>query len=322
MLCIDNTFTNAYFNIAAEEYLIKNFPDDIFMLWSNEPSVIIGKYQNTLAEINLDFVKQNDIKVVRRLSGGGTVYHDSGNLNFTFIKNSETADFNDFSTSILEILLKMGIQAETDERNAILINGLKVSGSAQCVQKNRIMYHGTLLFSSDIDHLIMALHTNTEQYESKAVQSVRSKVTNINQYLPELTITDFKELVMKYFIEKNPDSRPYSFNDLDITCIQKLSDEKYVTWDWNFGRSPHYSFSGKVSVNGIDLRSFVNVSNGRIIDLKITDELISSDLIREIEQSVTGCRHDKDNVSRRLNETAERLHIDNSKMGYIIRLIV
>lgn len=240
MLCIDNTYTDAYFNLASEEYLLKNFSEDIFMLWQNEPSVIVGKYQNVLAEINLNFVEKNHIKVVRRFSGGGTVFHDPGNLNLTFIENNRNVNFDRFTERIIDLLSKLGIHAESDARRAINIDGLKISGSAQCVHKDRVMFHATLLFSSDLSSLITTLESDPKQLENKQderiyVKSVKSPVTNILEHLDKpLDITFFKKYIMNYFLNESLDNKSYKLNENDISAIRALEENKYATPEWNF----------------------------------------------------------------------------------------
>lgn len=245
MICINNTYTNAWFNLAAEEYLLKNFSEDIFMLWQNEPSVIVGKYQNVLAEINLDFVEKNHIKVVRRFSGGGTVFHDAGNLNLTFIESNTNVNFSKFTDRIIGLLSKLGIHAEPDARRAININGLKISGSAQCVHKDRVMFHATLLFSSDLNNLISTLEGDPQQVDNKEdnriyVKSVKSPVTNILEHLKKpLDIEYFKKYIMNYFLNEMQGNKIYEFDRKDISAIQFLADNKYATQEWNFnGKNP------------------------------------------------------------------------------------
>lgn len=240
MLCINNTYTDAYFNLASEEYLLKNTQEDIFMLWQNEPSVIVGKYQNVLAEINLDFVKRNGIKVVRRFSGGGTVFHDMGNLNLTFIEKNRNVNFDKFTHQIIALLSDLGINADTDERRAINIDGLKISGSAQCVHKDRVMYHATLLFSSDLSSLISTLEIDPKQTENIKdnriyVKSVKSPVTNILKHLEQpLDINIFKKYILDYFLSKSIQNRNYQFTKEDISEITTLKENKYADPDWNF----------------------------------------------------------------------------------------
>jgi len=186
MLIINDLRTDPYFNLAAEEYALKNFKADCFMLWRNEPSIIVGKHQNTLAEINLDYVKKRNIKVGRRLSGGGAVFHDLGNLNFTFIstgaQENRLVDFRRFTMPILEVLQNLGIEAVFEGRNDLTIHGRKFSGNAEHVWKNRILHHGTLLFSSVLTDLSEALKVDPLKFRDKAVKSIRSRVTNISKH--------------------------------------------------------------------------------------------------------------------------------------------
>lgn len=170
MLYINNPYTDAWFNLAAEEYLLKNFSDDIFMLWQNEPSVIIGKHQNVWDEINRNYIQKKHIKVVRRYSGGGAVYHDSGNLNITFIQNSKELASGIFTARLIAFLATFGIRAEADERQALTIDGLKISGSAQSIHKGRILHHATLLFSTDLYRLTTALKSTERRPERKEMK--------------------------------------------------------------------------------------------------------------------------------------------------------
>lgn len=244
MLCINNPYTDAYFNLATEEYLLNSFQENVFMLWQNEPSVIIGKHQNVWAEVNLDFVRDHRIKVVRRYSGGGAVYHDAGNLNFTFIENSDNVDFNKYLIQIQHFLQKIGINAEADERRGLNVDGLKISGSAQCIHKKRVMYHATLLFSADLSSLNQALTSSPTQQSdvtsprSVYVKSVKSLVTNINGYMPDgIQINDFKQEIMNYFLNGGSHNKTYTFSREDLSAIKRLSEEKYSTSNWNFNAS-------------------------------------------------------------------------------------
>lgn len=241
MLCIDNTILDPYFNISAEEYLLKNFADDVFMLWQNEPSIIVGRHQNVKAEINLDFAASHDLKIVRRFSGGGTVFHDLGNLNLTFIETNSNVNFNKFTDEIVEFLSKLGIKAQVDARRAINIDGLKISGSAQCIHKNRVMFHATLLFSSNLEKLNTSLEgdetalINSSNTKKRYVPSVKSQVVNISEYTPKsFTIDDLKQFIINYFLEKNMENKLYNFSQHDINQIDNLKDEKYATEDWTF----------------------------------------------------------------------------------------
>ena len=221
MLLIQRHQTNPYFNIAAEEYVLKHFSEDVFMLWQNEPSVIIGKHQNTLAEINHQYIEQNNIPVVRRISGGGAVFHDLGNLNFTFIKTihgEDLVDFKRFIDPIISVLKELGIDARQEGHNDIRINGLKCSGNAEHVFKNRVLHHGTILFSSDLETLGIALHSDEDRFTGRAVKSRRSPVTNIISHLPvKISLNEFIEKIYKHLFSKDQNSGYYNLTESDIT---------------------------------------------------------------------------------------------------------
>jgi len=241
MICIDNTHTDAYFNLAAEEYLLNNFTTDVFMLWQNESSVIIGKHQNIQAEVNLEFANENRIKVVRRHSGGGAVYHDAGNLNLTFIETGNNSGVGKYTKRMLDILESIGIRAQEDERHSFYIDGLKISGSAQFIRKNKLLFHATLLFSSDLKQLTSTLDSiysvpenGAEAPKKHFVKSVKSPVTNISEHLTEpMQLSEFKRMILNDFLS-NSGSSLYAFSQDDLAAITKLKQEKYATNGWNY----------------------------------------------------------------------------------------
>lgn len=224
MLCIHNTQTDPYFNLAAEEYLLKNFKENIFMLWQNEPSIVIGKHQDVWAEVNLKFVQDQQIKIARRFSGGGAVYHDPGNLNLTFIETGQIMQTDKYTIQIMNFLKTLGVHVEMDERKGLTIGGFKISGSAQSIHKNRYMHHATLLFSTDLDRLVTSLKSTSRQTPEKTggkrstfVKSVRSPVTNISAHLPaSISIQHFKKALLYYFTINNPGIQGYSFTQADL----------------------------------------------------------------------------------------------------------
>lgn len=239
MLFIDNTSISPYFNLSAEEYLLKNKNEDIIMLWQNEPSIIIGKNQHLESEINEEFVKEKKLKVVRRLSGGGAVYHDLGNLNITFFQSSKEIDFMKYTKKIQELLNTIGVNAIADHRQALTINGLKISGSAQCIHRGRAIFHATLLFESNLDNLTAALQSSEKFLpNNKYVKSIRSSVTNIKDKMPApLSISEFKIIIKEFFLNNNNLSSIYTFTNSDRAAIEKLANEKYSTAGWNFHKN-------------------------------------------------------------------------------------
>ncbi|MGV8114043.1 MAG: lipoate--protein ligase [Lentimicrobium sp.] len=306
MLCIIRHETDPYFNLAAEEYVLKNLERDSFMLWRNEPAIIVGKHQNTLAEINQEYVKENMIKVVRRLSGGGAVFHDLGNLNFTFIasgENHQLVDFRKFTQPILEVLQKLEIEARFEGRNDLTIDGRKFSGNAEHVHKNRVLHHGTLLFSSQMADLSSALKVDPDKFQDKAVKSVRSRVTNISEHLKmPLTVLEFRDLVLKHVMESTPGAELYSFTQDDIAAIARLRDEKYITWDWNFGYSPKYNFRKTVKTNGGKLEVTLEVVNGTIEKARFFGDYFNKLDPVDIEQALTGTLHNETAIRERLKD--------------------
>lgn len=320
MLYIYNKNTNPYFNLAAEEYVLKEFQEECFMLWRNEPSIIIGKNQNTLAEINLDYVRQHKIPVVRRLSGGGAVFHDLGNLNFTFIVNEDVSSFSDFrrfTQPIIDVLRKLSINAEFSGRNDITIDGKKISGNAQYYYKNRILHHGTLLFSSSITDLSAALKVRPVKFEDKGVKSVSKRVTNISEHLKEpITIEQFIDLIMNHIREQTGGREMYEFTQEDIKKIEKLVKEKYSTWEWNFGTSPDYSFKNEKKFTGGTVEVNLNVEKGIIKDIKIYGDFFGKYDVSEIENLLKGVKHSEEEIKKVLsnidiNDYFANITVDN-----------
>ncbi|WP_297902228.1 lipoate--protein ligase family protein [uncultured Parabacteroides sp.] len=242
MLCIHNTQTDPYFNLAAEEYLLKSFKDNIFMLWQNEPSIIIGKHQDVWTEVNLKFVQDQQITIARRLSGGSAVYHDPGNLNLTFIENGQIIQTDKHTIQIMNFLRTLGVHVTMDGWDGLAIGGFKISGSAQSIHKNRYLHHATLLFSTDLDRLVTSLKNTSRQTLAKTrgkrstfVKSVRSPVTNIRAHLPaSISIQHFKKALLYYFTINNPGIQNYSFTQADLEAIYRLKERKYATTSWNF----------------------------------------------------------------------------------------
>lgn len=241
MFCIDNRCTDIYFNLAAEEYLLKQKRGDFFMLWQSTPTVVVGRHQSVEAEVNLNYIEQQQIHLARRFSGGGAVYHDSGNVNLTFIGTNDQPDFEYYLQQTVDCLASIGLATETDQRLGIYIGNEKISGSAQFVHKNRVLYHCTLLFDTDIPVLDQTLRgvqrvdtMLSDKRRVKAVPSVRSTVTNISSHLnSDLDVRRFSRLIFRYFLDEGEqDSRVYHFTPEDKTAIEHLKLKKYAQKEW------------------------------------------------------------------------------------------
>lgn len=298
MLCIFNNSNDAYFNMAVEEYVFTHFTDDIFMLWRNEPAIIVGLFQNSLAEINLDYVKEKNIKVVRRLTGGGAVFHDLQNLNFTFVESNSKGNFRTFTQPIIEVLNGIGVDARFEGRNDLMIDGRKFSGNAQCVSNGRMLHHGTLLFDTAMTDMSNALKVNPLKFEDKAVKSVRKRVTNISEHLKSpMTVLQFSDLIMKHIMETRANCQLYEFTEDDLAAIKKLRDEKYSTWEWNFGHSPKYSFSKMIRTKGGNVELHLNIEKGIISAAKVYGDFFAKRDVSDFEKLLIGVRHEKDAVA-------------------------
>ncbi len=304
MLYVLNESTYPYFNLALEEYLLKNFTEDCFLLWRNAPAIIVGKNQNTLAEINVDYVKEHQIPVVRRLSGGGAVFHDLGNLNYTFIMQDQDRiedNFRKYTQPIIDALATVGVTAEFSGRNDITIDGKKFSGNAQCYHQGRVLHHGTLLFTSNVADLSAALKVSAAKLASKGVKSVVSRVTNISEHLSApLTITEFKELIARQVLQQYGADVFYELTEEDLARVNQLVQEKYSTWDWNFGHSPRYSFGNGKRLAGGTVEFHLDVSKGVIEHAKIFGDFFGKRDVKEIEQALVGVKHQEDEVRKAL----------------------
>ena len=243
MFCIDNRCTDVYFNLAAEEYLLKKKKDNFFMMWQSVPSVVIGKHQSVRKEVDEKYIHENNILLARRFSGGGAVYHDEGNLNLSFMETVERPDPDHYLQQTVDFLESLGIVAYTDKRMGIYVDDRKVSGSAQCIHKNRVMYHCALLYSANLQALDAALCGRSDGEDLlrgsrvlRAVPSVRSAVAKISEYLlPAVPLKRFARLLFHFFFEGG-DNRVYRFTPEDLAAIGQLKAEKYASGEWIYDR--------------------------------------------------------------------------------------
>lgn len=323
MKIILNENTSLSFNMAAEEYLMKQSTDDIFMLWRASRSVLIGKNQNTMKEINYDYVKAHDIDVVRRLSGGGTVFCDLGNTNFAFITTdmNNFSDFRKFTQPILEVLQELGVNAAFSGRNDLTIEGLKFSGNAQYKYKNRLLHHGTLLFSSDIGDLSKAINPDKLKLQSKGVKSVKSRVTNIGAHLKEeMDILEFRQRINEHIFKTYPDATYYTFTDEDIVEINKIQAERFATWEWNYGSSPKFEGQKSKKFTGGLVEMNYTVKRGLLEGVKIYGDFFSKLEIDPIEEALIGIKHDEEAITTVLEKFPIDEYFKNIEIKELVSL--
>lgn len=296
-----NKSTNPYFNLALDEYAMRHIDidEDFFFLWRNEPAVIIGKNQNTVEEINQEFIEEKGIKVARRVSGGGAVYHDLGNLNFTFIINVDDpgkVNYKKFVQPIIDALAEMGIEAEASGRNDILIDGLKISGNAQRMANGKLMHHGTLLFDVNIEDLVQALNVDPDKITSKGVKSVRSRVTNIKEHMPEgTTIYDFWDALQYYLSDKGRD-KEIVLSDEDIAKIEYEAINRFGTWDWIYGESPEFNYKNNKRFKGGNIEVLIDVNEGKIDSVRFLGDYLGLEDVKHVESRLKGARYHKGDV--------------------------
>lgn len=311
MKFIDNKgITDPMINLAIEEYILENFgeKDTYLLFYVNGPSIIIGRNQNTIEEINTEYVEKNNIKVVRRLSGGGAVYHDEENLNFSFITKDDGESFQNFqkfTQPIVDALNERGVPAELQGRNDIAVEGRKISGNAMFSTKGRMFSHGTLMLNSKIEELTKALKVKKIKIESKGIKSVRSRVANINEFLEEkLTIDEFKEMILKHVfdVEDVKDVPQYVLTEEDWEKIHEISRNRYQKWEWNYGKSPEFNIQEeyKFPAGLVDVR--LNVKKGMIEDCTIFGDFFGIGDIKELEQKLIGLRHDRKTIEAALED--------------------
>lgn len=304
-----NKSTNPFFNLALEEYLLKNVDirEDYFILWQNEPTIVIGKHQNTLKEINMNFVQDNNINVVRRNSGGGAVYHDLGNINFTFITKYDEKhllDFKTFTNPVVYSLGKLNVKAELSGRNDILIDGRKISGNSQHIYKDRFLHHGTLLFNSELENLVKALNVDNDKILSKGIESIKSRVTNIKEHVKEdIFMEEFKEILIEnIFIWNKSSLKEYNLTSDHINEIEKLMKEKYMTWQWNYGYSPEFNYRNSKRFQGGKLEVLLNIVEGHINECKIYGDFLGLMDVSEIEKRIIRIKYGEEYIDEFLRE--------------------
>lgn len=322
MILVMNPSTSAYFNLACEEYLAKKTQEDMFMVWTSEPSILLGKHQNAYSEVNMEYVAKHAIPVVRRMSGGGTVFCDRGNMNFTFIEGSGGgfADFKRFTQPILGYLESLGAQPVFSGRNDLLLDGMKFSGNAQYKTGGTLVHHGTLLFDAVLSDLSKALTPHELKFKDKAVKSVASRVTNIKSHIKDssLTVEGFRQGLYDYIENHVDGARRYHLSDKDQADILSLVDTKYASHEWNYGKSPRFSVVHRDKTSAGLLEVCLSVEKGVVKELMIYGDFFGSQPTEDLCERFIGLTYEK----AALMQVFETLDLDQYIKGASPQMIV
>ena len=291
MHCINLETNDPYFNLALEELLLKTSKEEYFILFVNSPSVIIGKHQSGHIEVNTKFVTKNQIPVIRRISGGGTVYHDLGNLNFSFIRQCESGkqvNFRKYTKPVIDFLKQMGVDARFEGKNDLKIDGLKISGNSEHIHGNRVLHHGTILFNTQLDLLRNCIRSDKSCYSSRAVASNPSSVVNLIEKMGCFDdITGFKAAMMDFFLKSYSGTFPYELSEIEILQAESLALSKYQSWEWNWAYGPEYYFNNTFEIDKTPYFCKLLVKDGLIIESIIS----GSEKMKKASEKFIGCRH-------------------------------
>ncbi|MCL1993833.1 MAG: lipoate--protein ligase [Spirochaetes bacterium] len=319
--------TDPALNLALEQYVFDHMDrqNSYMMLWQNANAIIVGKHQNTVEEINTSFVKEHDVKVIRRLSGGGAVYHDLGNINFTFItdKEGEDFDFAFFCRPMVEILQSFGVDAKTGGRNDMTIEDMKFSGNSQYIKQGRIMHHGTLMFDSDLNVLSRALTVSKDKIESKGIKSTRSRVTNIRPHMArDCTVKEFMD-ILELELVKRLEAEKIPFQTINMEGVERLRDNLYGTWEWNYGSSPAYKTCKKRRYEGVgEIEVRMEITDGYIGGIVFFGDFFSKKDLKELIDALIGIRTDGASISGVLENLRADDYFRNLRNEELVGLII
>lgn len=325
MRYLRNLSTDVYYNMAFDEYALEQLPLDepLFYLWQNRPAVIIGLNQNAHAEVDTDYLRRHDIALARRITGGGAVYHDLGNLNYTIVGRSSDIerDYPEYAGHMLRALQTLGVRAELSGRNDILVEGRKVSGYAKRVYKDRLMVHGTLMYDVDIEHLTHALTPPTDKLHSKGIASVKSRVGNLKDYLPHITSVEALAQALEYHLSRQYQDEEYLITDAQRSDITAVSQAKFATHDWIYGRSPNDTIAYSKRLPCGDVTVHIESKRGIIARCSITGDFLGNTPITAIENLLQGCLYEHTALQERLATVRLQDYLDNTDNETFINLL-
>ncbi|MBI4857658.1 MAG: lipoate--protein ligase [Acetobacterium woodii] len=306
MIYVENNSTDPFYNFALEYYLIteKQLPEDqVFIFWRTEPTLMIGKYQNTIEEINEHVAKENGINVVRRITGGGTIYTDMGGWQFSFITKGvgESIDFNKYIGPVIDGLKKLDVPAEFNSRNDLVIHGKKFSGNAQCMLNGYTLHHGSLLFNTDFEQMVKCLTVDDYKIISKGIKSVKERVTNISDHLNRPVNTDtFRKLMVDSIMQGS--HKEYNLTLADQDRIKTIAKEKFESWEWNYGTSPKFNITRTGRFDGGKMEFKLDVNKGKITDCHIYGDFFGTMDISVLSDALIGTNYEKESIKKAIEQ--------------------
>lgn len=325
MRYLKNPSTNPYYNMAFDEYCLESLPIDepVFFLWQNRPAVIVGFNQEVNTEVNLDYLKENGIDLVRRVTGGGAVYHDLENLNYTIVGRSEDLerDYSEYASLLAKALQTLGVPATLSGRNDILVEGRKVSGFAKRVCKNRLMVHGTLMYNVDVDVLTHVLNPSTTKLQSKGIASVRSRVANLCDYLPEIPDIQTFSQRLEEILSNNYTDTEYQLTETDLANIQRLTDKKFATWEWNYGRSPKATLvhSARLACGTVEIH--LTLAENRIASCRFGGDFLGNLPASDVEKALTGIPYEINEIRKYLSKIEINRYFDRVLVDDLLEMM-
>lgn len=310
MIYIETGSKDVFYDLAAEYYFAVEHPLDepVFLFWQTTPTIVVGKYQNTLEEINRDYVEAHNIQVVRRLSGGGTVYADLGNWMYTFITygDADEIQFHKYLAPIIAALGEIGVKAEFTGRNDLVVDGKKVSGTSQYKLKGNTVHHGTLLFNEDIEQMVASTNVDAEKFLSKSIKSVRQRVTNISEHLPApMDIEEFKDRMVAAILG---DGKRYCMTEADKARVNAIADEMFRPWERRYGSDPKSTMTNSARFAGGKVEVHLDVSKGVIRSARLSGDFFASEKADGLTERLIGCRYDRASVRACLGDLADSIY--------------
>ena len=325
MRYLKNPSTNPYYNMAFDEYCLESLPIDepVFFLWQNRPAVIVGYNQEVNTEVNLDYLKEKGIDLVRRVTGGGAVYHDLENLNYTIVGRSEDLerDYPEYASLLAKALQTLGVPATLSGRNDILVEGRKVSGFAKRVCKNRLMVHGTLMYNVDVDVLTNVLNPSTTKLQSKGIASVRSRVANLCDYLPEIPDIQTFSQRLEEILSNNYTDTEYQLTETDLANIQRLTDKKFATWEWNYGRSPKATLSHSARLACGTVEIHLTLAENRIASCRFGGDFLGNLPASDVEKALTGIPYEINEIRKCLSKIEISRYFDRVLVDDLLEMM-